>query len=156
MKNKKIKISRPKQIKHNAKITEMFCCSCNTDAEVLRNDAKFCGTTCRGHEFCFRKNIGYTKLLFNGTHKELQDFYLKFDRQLQKNPLVKDISEINNSIKSYDMTKSFKTEFDGYVVYYFSNRKKAPFEIYANSIRIEKGKNFIMKCKPVVKTKFNM
>lgn len=153
MGNKIYKLKRPKHIKHNAKATIIFCCSCLQYKYVLRNDAKFCGPTCRSHEFLFRKEKGYTKLLITGTQEELKKFYWGYTPLLQPNPLKDDYLKIIRTIELSDMTLSWKEVFDGFLVYHFPNRTTAPFEVFVDLTRFIKGNEYKKKCAPKVPPK---
>lgn len=153
MQNEKSKLKRPKHFKHNAKATIIFCCSdlCLCYKYVLRNDAKVCSITCRVHEFLFRKQIGYTKILVKGTQEEIMKFYGGFDTLLQPNSLKDDYNKIRKAISESDMTKSWKKVFDGFLVYHFPNRTKVPFEVYSDDARFQKGQRFRKLCEPLFK-----
>lgn len=156
MKNEKSKLKRPKHFRHNAKATIIFCFNnhCLSYKYVLRNDAKFCCDLCRLHEFSFRKEIGYTKLLIKGSKEDLKKFYWGYAPIMQPNPLKDDYVRILNVIDRIDMTKSWKEVFDGFLVYHFPNRTKAPFEVYADLKKFGIGDSFKKRCLPRVKQTF--
>lgn len=119
-----------KKLKHNAKTTKIKCAHCNHNKNMLQSDAQYCTPLCRVQEGNYRKENGWTELLFEGKEEDIQKLYGYGAHFFDVNPLKNDLILVTRAINTYGTTQSWKLAFPDFIVYYFVNVKAKPFQIF--------------------------
>lgn len=137
-----MKKSKKRKIRHNSKTTEIKCFRCKSFKISQRKTAKFCSTLCRVQERNDRIENGYTHFIVDGTLQQVADFFDEYDKLEFGFGFFYEYGEIKDYISSADVNLSWKVTLNGFLVYYFANNKKKPFEIYSNDANQTKFERF--------------
>ena len=130
-----------RKLKYNSKIIKMTCFRSNTAFEAYRTDTKYCSDLCRVQESNERKEKGYIKLVFKGTLSGLGNFLGDFKNPYDQTRFSDDYDDIKEILDNTGHNKSWKHEFRSFMVYYFPENKKAPFEMYYKEVKWNQWKS---------------
>jgi hypothetical protein len=141
-----------RKIKYNSKIIKMACLRCNEPFDAYRYDTKFCSDLCRVQESNERKEKGYIKLMFKGSLLELETFLNDFKNPFDNSRFSNDFDDIEDSLNNIGHNKSWKHEFNDFMVYCFPENKKSPFELYYNQEKLNQWKSAKKWGEPIIAT----